>query len=707
MSASARGPPPPPPPGAGGRNEINLLSSNEKENRNTSAADDDESSDNAVSYRWLDEGVTQSDGLVSHDAVQLTSQGRTFSVRTGDAVLLFSDESDWGAQWPCRVERMWEPAHHLNNPDPPPVFFTARWFWHKGDLEQLPYQWEGSLTREELVSRMEVDEVVLSNHLDENEIATIEGPCYMTYKVTSESHGRTTGSAATGARVHLPKSFQCQYKVDIRPDSSAVTLLPMTSEDKRYFTRNLTEDQRQAIQDQRRALREHSANLQSYVTPHAQDQDQDVVEQMDEDNVQAQDEAAGAEEEEEGDTTAAGEETEEKEGNGEESGDGDVEENEDMDVEQEQDGSTEIAGAEPNDTMGTSSSDGSDDDDSASSDSRQEKMQIIEGEGSNLRSDILVGGKHQAVVGPFVPGHVVRSRKPKLVWKANQLSETALHDFLNRLADIHTPYLSRHGLTTQEPYYPLPVERTEELMRQMPAGKSLTGSSVSTASSVCIQRNALLKECNIDAALEILHDNQYNVDAALEAAKSKLESLSGGWTRAEKEIFDQGFRHYDGSLRMIGKKIGPTKTFRDVVDYHYRFKIPDQFRLYQTKRREQAVRMMDCIEKRRYHDHTLYPSGENNTAGNDVDLGAKRRKHWSETSATESTGAVEERRQSAKDLLLEVQNVKGKETMAEVAAIIRQLHTAYDAETKDALLSLLRGHPELQKRFLDFLPKRF
>jgi hypothetical protein len=45
--------------------------------------------------------------------------------------------------------------------------------------------------------------------------------------------------------------------------------------------------------------------------------------------------------------------------------------------------------------------------------------------------------------------------------------------------------------------------------------------------------------------------------------------------------------------------------------------------------------------------------------------------------------------------------------MGEVAAIIRQLHTLYDAETKDALFSLLRGHPDLQKRFLDFLPKRF
>jgi hypothetical protein len=406
-----------------------------------------------------------------------------------------------------------------------------------------------------------------------------------------------------------------------------------------------------------------------------------------------------------GNDAAARQETKEKGGNDAESD----EDNEDMDIVQVEDASSaRPEGTERNDTMGTSSSDGSDDDDdSASSDSRREKMQIIEGEGSNLRSDILVGGKHQAVVGPFVRGQIVQSRKPKLVWKPHQLSEAALHDFLSKLADLHTPYLTRHGLTTQEPYCPLPIDRAEELMRKMPSGESLTGSSISTASSVCIERNALLKECNIDAALELLHDHQYNADAALEAVKNNLDSLSGGWSRAEKEIFDQGFRHYDGSLRMIGKKIGPTKTFRDVVDYHYRFKIPDQFRLYQTKRREQAVRMMDCIEKRRYHDHTLYPSSETTAAAKDIEPGAKRRKHWSETSVAETTGAVEERRQSAKDLLLEVQKVKGKETMGEVAAIIRQLHTAYDAETKDALFSHLRGYPDLQKRFLDFLPKRF
>jgi hypothetical protein len=213
-----------------------------------------------VSYRWLDEGILYADGIVYHDSVQLTTQGRTFQIRKGDAVLLNTDETDGSTQAPCRIERMWEPAQNFVDPDPRPPLFTARWFWNKGDLEQLPYQWEGSLTREELVATMAVDEVVLSNHLDENELATIEGPCYMTYHATSENLIRPTASEE-----RLPKSFKCQYKVDIMPANSSVKLLPMTPEDRRLYTRNLTADQRLAIQDQRRDLREQPSNQQSIV----------------------------------------------------------------------------------------------------------------------------------------------------------------------------------------------------------------------------------------------------------------------------------------------------------------------------------------------------------------------------------------------------------------------------------------------------------
>ena len=87
------------------------------------------------------------------------------------------------------------------------------------------------------------------------------------------------------------------------------------------------------------------------------------------------------------------------------------------------------------------------------------------------------------------------------------------------------------------------------------------------------------------------------------------------WSTDEKDIFGSGFRRYSGSLRMIAKSIAPTKEFKDVVDYYYRFKIPDQFRRLTDMKREQAVRIMECIETRR-SINTFIPA-QTERGGND------------------------------------------------------------------------------------------
>ena len=164
---------------------------------------------------------------------------------------------------------------------------------------------------------------------------------------------------------------------------------------------------------------------------------------------------------------------------------------------------------------------------------------------------------------------------------------------------------------------------------------------------------------------------------------------------------------------MIGNYIAPRKTMRDVVDYQYRFKIPDQFRRYQDKKREQALRIMECIEKRRYYERPTTDTGATATNGHSNENGnlerdAKRRKtntHWSETSAKDVTDATEARRRDAKALLTDVHTAMGRDVVAEVARAVRQLHRAYEPEVRDELFSLLAGQPELQRRFLAFLPK--
>lgn len=92
--------------------------------------------------------------------------------------------------------------------------------------------------------------------------------------------------------------------------------------------------------------------------------------------------------------------------------------------------------------------------------------------------------------------------------------------------------------------------------------------------------------------------SQYDVKNALGVVSASPREFVTVWTPQDKNVFDNAFRRYSGSLRAIYKGMG-NKNLQDVIDYHYRFKIPDQFRRFQERKREQAVRMLECIETRR------------------------------------------------------------------------------------------------------------
>jgi hypothetical protein len=94
------------------------------------------------------------------------------------------------------------------------------------------------------------------------------------------------------------------------------------------------------------------------------------------------------------------------------------------------------------------------------------------------------------------------------------------------------------------------------------------------------------------------------------------------WTKEEKEMYDAGFKRHFSAIRFITKGISSDKKHMDVVDYHYRFKIPDQFRRYQDKKREQARRMLDCIEKQKMDE---YISSETSQAASNATNGSKKR----------------------------------------------------------------------------------
>lgn len=334
------------------------------------------------------------------------------------------------------------------------------------------------------------------------------------------------------------------------------------------------------------------------------------------------------------------------------------------------------------------------DDDSVSDSSMSTAGNVIRGEGEKLREEIQVGSAYQMCVAGFDGPKTVSSRGAKCVYKANALTDEVLTSFLKRVAPLQADYLRQNKMLMMEPYLLLDSSRVDEFAQGVPEGYPVTGSFMSTASMISGERVPLTKETSAEDLLEILQDNDYDPQKALMVVEQKMDLITNGFTRAEKAIYDDGFRRHEGQLRLIGSALSPTKTNKEVVDYHYRFKIPDQFRKYQEKKREQAIRMARCIETRKYSDAIGGSSGLKN-----------RGDAISDKSAMALTESKDERVKAAKKLLLEVKYKLGKETLGKVAAVVRQLQSSYDKDAKDELFKLLSKEKDLQKRILDFLPK--
>ncbi len=226
-----------------------------------------------------------------------------------------------------------------------------------------------------------------------------------------------------------------------------------------------------------------------------------------------------------------------------------------------------------------------------------------EGIDDGLTMQIQVGPDHQVPVPRFDPNkysnpETIVSRNPVRMWKPDKISQDGTDEYIERAAKILTPYLRMHHLTQEEPYAPFPTQRMEELSRSLSRKRLPTLSSVSSISSLTTHKVDALREFNIDALLRNLHVSNYNVDAAIAAIEASPKDYLVAWSPHEKARFNTGFRRYSGSLRAIYKGMGD-KSLSDVIDYHYRFKIPDQFRKIQERKREQAIRMLECIETKR------------------------------------------------------------------------------------------------------------
>lgn len=269
-----------------------------------------------------------------------------------------------------------------------------------------------------------------------------------------------------------------------------------------------------------------------------------------------------------------------------------------------------------------------DEDESSAGSTSDEESRAPEGEGSiTNQGKIRVGPQHQVPVPTFDPEAKIPivSRNPMLVWSPKKTpSQEQMDEYFRKAAEVLVPFAEQQLLVMgKEPFTSIPSDQMEELMKKREANAPLTVSSISTSSSLAgsAVKMSLLRECDADALLKNLHDQNYSVEAAVAMVSASPRDFLTKWTSTERENFDDSFRKHGGSLRMVARSmasLASDKTHSQVVDYHYRFKIPDQFRLYQDKKREQAVRMMECIEARRHQDSSevhIVPQGSTTGGG--------------------------------------------------------------------------------------------
>ncbi len=216
-----------------------------------------------------------------------------------------------------------------------------------------------------------------------------------------------------------------------------------------------------------------------------------------------------------------------------------------------------------------------DEEESSEDSDDDEEDEDIETGAHNTEGRIRIGADHQAVVNEFKVGtneeSFIINSTPK--WIPDKIEGEKLSLYLEDANAILSSSL-------KEKYVKSKLSMAEaDLKRPL---------SVRTSFKV-------LREGDEDELLDILHRSDYNTDDALEAVKKCAENCLTKWTKEEKDQFDVGFKRFCGSLRLIAKGV-PTKTCKDVVDFHYRFKIPDQFSKFQTKRKDQAKRMAAIAE---------------------------------------------------------------------------------------------------------------
>mmetsp|Transcript_12283 Transcript_12283/g.18838 ORF Transcript_12283/g.18838 Transcript_12283/m.18838 type:complete len:682 (-) Transcript_12283:357-2402(-) len=632
---------------------------------------ENEESEN-LSYKWLDSGVeTHSGKQTEYQLLEVVMNGRTTIIAVGDTVLLASDDDGSDEAFIAKVERMWQILPSEDLPIEYGMKIRARWYFKKTDVQGLRGDFAGSITKQQLLNNMTTRDLVLSDQYDDNDVLTVLGKCTVINRRPGED-------IESNHLSELPSTvWISRFSVTFGDATAVVT--PYDGENQPWPEDDDTSEDSNEVIEQAVDQLNHDQSVTTSAAASI-DTEEEVKESDREIEIEA-----GARKQE--------------------SSNGNIirsRRRETIASEYQVTNYFDDADEEPfeSDDMEETGTFAEDDDEGSDAHSS------LDDNIRNGRGKLMIGPEHQVKVKPFQNGQKVLSRKPQLVWKKDASTDVDIDKYLERTAEIMFLYLQQNGLLNDEEYFPLPHERMEEYTKGISSPPTL--SNLSTGSSMT--KNAaskLTRECKIDSIIEVLHNQDYNVDRAVKKIQSNPQLYITSWTRAERNSFQMGFRRYSGSLRMISTNSFVAKSMKDVVDYYYRFKIPDQFRRYQDKKREHAFRMMQIIENRR-KENSVVSSRDNGRSQNVASLcNDKSATDWSKLQVSDSLSAMDDRRALAKELLKDIQFALGTEKMAKICKAIKAYNNRSSiVSLRDCVEGMLQNHPVLLERFVEFLPKR-
>jgi len=223
-------------------------------------------------------------------------------------------------------------------------------------------------------------------------------------------------------------------------------------------------------------------------------------------------------------------------------------------------------------------------------------------EGSTTEGQIRVGPMYQASVPALCPKSEANSSRPEnavQVWKGGAIEDTALTSYLDSAVALLTYYLKKNR------FYSPPTNTLLKILVPRKKEENVPERKL----------DGMPKELNVDAILTLLYEKSYDYTAALNVIEKSPEWFVNLWSKRDRDTYDTGFSKYYSNLRNIARGFGDSVSFKDIVDYHFRHKIPEQFRRYQELKLLQARRMLQAVESRRMQD-TSNEKCDLNTAGN-------------------------------------------------------------------------------------------